>query len=531
MAPVKDPSAGISDRDVRRELQDFARRQERRRHLLPRAVLVGLLAGGVAVLFRRTLDLCDRWRDQLYRFSHGMGLSGLLIPMAVCAVGSGIAVWLVRRFAPETAGSGIPHVKAVLHRLRGLNWRRVMAVKFSSGTLGIGAGLALGREGPTVQMGAAVGQMVSRLLRVTARERQTLIAAGAGAGLAAAFNAPLAGVIFVLEELRRDFSPGVLTAGFVASVTADVVTRFLVGQLPVFHVTHSPVPALSNLPLYAVLGLATGLVGISFNRALLGTLALFDRMKNQPFLAGALVGAAVGVTGWFVPGALGGGGALVQQTLAGTVALTVLPALLLLRFSMTMASYGTGAAGGIFAPLLVIGAQTGLLVGLASQRLLPALAAQPVAFAVVGMGALFASIVRAPLTGIVLILEMTENYSLMLPLLIACFIAYFAADVLRDQPIYEALLERDLVRSQDKPELESALLVDLIVQPGADFVGRRLDQLGLPQGCLIVSVQRGLHSHVPSRETVLRPGDRVTAVISPEAAASLVLLRWGLEGA
>ncbi|HEV8238849.1 MAG TPA: H(+)/Cl(-) exchange transporter ClcA [Thermoanaerobaculia bacterium] len=524
--PAAEP---ISERDIRREVADLARRHERRRHLLPRALLVGAVSGLVAVLFRLTIDFLDERRTAFFAFCHRLGPWGALLPIVACAAGSAVAVWAVRRLAPETSGSGIPHVKAVLHRLRGLRWRRVLAVKFLSGAAGIGSGLTLGREGPTVQMGAAVGQGVSRWLRVTPRERQTLIAAGAGAGLAAAFNAPLAGVIFVLEELRRDFAPGTLTAGFVASVTGDVVTRYLLGQLPVFHVARALVPPLSNLPVFAALGLAAGLAGVGFNRTLLASLRTFDRFRERPLAVGAVVGAAVGLTGWFAPSVLGGGGRLVQQTLTGQVSLAVLPLLLLLRFTLTMGSYGSGAAGGIFAPLLVIGAQLGLLVGLVGERLLPAVVAQPTAFAVVGMGALFAAIVRAPLTGIVLILEMTENYSLMLPLLLACFVAYLFADLLRDEPIYEALLERDLRRSQEKPELEGTLLLDLVVQPGAAFAGRRLDELGLPKRALVVSVQRGLRSEVPTHDTVLKAGDVITVVVSPEAAAAVAMLKDGVE--
>src|SRR5436305_15063095 len=242
----------LTPSDITREIRDFDRRQERRRRVVPRAALVGLLAGLTAAAFRLTLEAADRGRDALFRAAHGLPHPwGLLLVLAVCGAAAGAALWLVRRFAPETSGSGIPHLKAVLHRLRGMSWRRVLLVKFASGTLGIGAGLALGREGPTVQMGGAVGDLVSRWLRSGARERHTLIAAGAGAGLAAALNAPLAAVIFVLAELRRDFAPGALTAGFVASVTADVVMRLVLGQEPVFHTAPPAVPALTALPLFA----------------------------------------------------------------------------------------------------------------------------------------------------------------------------------------------------------------------------------------------------------------------------------------
>ncbi|MBV8201461.1 MAG: chloride channel protein [Acidobacteria bacterium] len=297
--PQTAASAAVTPDDISREIRDFARRQERRRRVVPRALLVGLLAGLAASGFRLTLDAADRLRNGFFRFAHALPAPwGLLAAIALCGTGAGASLWLVRRFAPETSGSGIPHLKAVLNRLRGMNWRRVLLVKFASGSLGIGSGLALGREGPTVQMGGALGQMVSQRLRGNARERHTLIAAGAGAGLAAAFNAPLAGVIFVLEELRRDFAPGALTGAFVASVTADVVERLLMGQSPVFHAPNPAVPPLSSLPLFLVLGLFAGVLGVAFNRALLLSLRLFERTAAWPLgLPAAGVGAAIGVVG------------------------------------------------------------------------------------------------------------------------------------------------------------------------------------------------------------------------------------------
>jgi len=524
--------AGLTTGDIQREIRDVARRHERRRRLAPRAALVGILAGLLAAAFRLTLAACDRGRDAFFRFAHTLPSPlGFSLAVGACGLAAGSALWLVRRFAPETAGSGIPHVKAVLHRLRGMKWRRVLLVKYASGTLGLGAGLALGREGPTVQMGGAVGQMVSRWLRSRARERNTLVAAGAGAGLAAAFNAPLAGVIFVLEELRRDFAPGALTAAFIASVSADVVARLLLGQQPVLRVAGSPVPPLASLPLFLVLGLVAGLLGVAFNRSLLASLRLFERASCWPLgLPAAGVGIGIGAIGWFAPQLLGGGGSLVETTLTAQGSLTLLFGFLLMRFVMTMLSYGTGTAGGIFAPLLVIGAQAGLLIGLLGHAVWAGAVGSPATFAVVGMGALFAAIVRAPLTGIVLILEMTENYQLMLPLLLACFSAYALADLLREEPIYEALLERDLLRaSRTREEPDETLLLELKIEEDAPFDGRRVGELGLPPGCLLVTVHRGSHSEVPTRDTVLRSGDRIAAVVAPTAADAVVLLRHGAE--
>ena len=532
ISAVDETKSEITPQVVAGEVRDFVRAHERRRRQFPRAALVGLLSGLVAVVFRRLLDSADKLRDNLIAFGHLHPAWGFLVPVLFCAAGAGAGVWLVQSFAPEASGSGIPHLKSVLHRLRGMKWARILMVKFGGGVLSIGGGLALGREGPTIQMGGAIGQMVSRWFKSTPRERQTLIAAGAGAGLAAAFNAPLSGVIFVLEELQRDFTPTVFTATFVACVIADVVARLLSGQLPAFHVASHPLAPLASLPIFLILGLLAGVLGVAFNRALLGSLRLFARVAHWPRgAAGALVGAGVGLVGWFLPQALGGGHHMVEQTLAGQVAVTTLFLFFALRFGLTMFSYGTGAAGGIFAPLLVLGAQIGLLTGLIAGRFFPAAAPEPTMFAVVGMAAYFTAIVRAPLTGIVLIVEMTGNYSLMLPLLVACFCAYGVADLLGDKPVYEALLERDLLRSQEAPELEGNLLLELSVQPGAHFEDKRIGELNLPSGCLIITVEHDLHSHVATLDTVLHAGDRITAVISPQAASAAALLREGVEAA
>jgi CIC family chloride channel protein len=471
-------------------------------------------------------------RDRLIHASHGLGPAGILIPILYGAVGAGLSVYLVRRLAPEAAGSGIPHLKAVLHRLRGMLWQRILPVKFVGSVIGIGVGLALGREGPTVQMGGAIGQMVSRWLGTTARERRTLIAAGAGAGIAAAFNAPLAGVVFVLEEVQRDFSPGVFTAAFIACATADVVARLLTGQLPVFHVAVLPSPPLAVLPAFLVLGILAGALAVVFNRALLGSLNLFQRLRQLPaWVPGALAGAFVGGIGWFAPQTLGGGHVIVEEVLSGHMDLRNLAIFFLLRFGLTMVSFGCGAPGGIFAPLLVLGAQIGLAVGEITRWIAPGSVEHPEAFAMVGMAAYFTGIVRAPLTGIVLVVEMTGNYALMLPLLIACLTAYAVADALGDRPVYEALLERDLLRSREDPQLEETLLVDLTVQPGAPFEGRPVRDLGLPPGCVLVTLRRGPHDQVPTADTRLQAGDQITAVISPAAAPGVIYLREGLEPA
>jgi CIC family chloride channel protein len=431
MSEIANATSGLQSTEVKR------------RHILPKALVVGVVAGLIASVFRMALQYFElgriAWIERLPL------IWGLVVAVGVGAVGSGAGLWLVRRFAPETAGSGIPDLKSVVLGEKQLLWKRVLPVKFLSGVAGIGAGLTLGREGPTVQMGGATGLMVSTWFRVKRGEgeRKALVSAGAAAGLAAAFNAPLAGMIFVLEELTGSFTPVVFVASFLAAVSADVVCRIVTGETPVFALHGMPGPSIHMLPVAAIIGVMAGFAGVGFNRGLLLSLDLFDKLRRwPPFAVGACAGAFVGLAAWIYPSVSGSGALLSQRAVAGEIALKWMLVLFAARFVLTMVSYGSGASGGIFAPLLVLGSLGGLAVGAGVHAILPGWAAFPETFAVIGMGAIFTATVRAPLTGIVLMIELTGQYGYMLPLLVSCLVAYGIAEAMGDKPIYEALRER-----------------------------------------------------------------------------------------
>jgi len=411
----------------------------KRRHILPKALLVGLVAGAIASAFRVALATTEEKR---IAFLTGL-TPGVRIPIAIAigALCGGIAVWLVKRFSPDAGGSGIPQLKGFVLGERSMQWKRLLPVKFFAGLIGIGGGFALGREGPTIQMGGATGLMVSEWFRVKPGEgeRKALIAAGAGAGLAAAFNAPLAGVMFVLEELAGNFTPVVFVSAFLASVAADVVGRVLTGEMPVFQLREMVAPNVHALPAALILGVCCGVGGVAFNRGILKSLDLYARLRWPSWLMGALAGAIAGLASGLYPGVAGGGGVLAERALTGEIALHWLPLLLFARFFLTMECYGTGAAGGIFGPLLVIGALGGLGFGHVAHLAVPTWAPQPEAFAVIGMGGLLTAIVRAPLTGIVLMIELTGKYDFMLPLLACCLVAYGVIEALGEPPVYDSL--------------------------------------------------------------------------------------------
>jgi len=267
---------------------------------------------------------------------------------------------------------------------------------------------------------------------------------------------------------------------------------------------------------------------VLFNRSLLTTVDLFRRIPPRlvvPFAA--IAGGIIGLVGWFSPMMLGSGNSLAQITLQGNLLLSIIPLYFGIRFLLTTTSYGTGAPGGIFAPLLVLGALLGLAIGQIFNFLAPSVVPIPAVFAVVGMAAYFTAIVRAPLTGIMLIVEMTGNYSQMLPLLVSCFCAYAVAEFLKDLPIYEALLERDLQRGSEIPVLSEPAVVEFTVQPGAKFAGRQISTLGLPPGCILVRCSDGKREWVPKANTRLEPHMHITVVIAPDATNGIEILREG----
>jgi chloride channel protein, CIC family len=515
---------------VRSEIQEYLDVRQQRRWIFPRAALVGACAGVTALLFRAALTGADVFRNGLLAWAHSLPTLGWIFPSLFTMLGAGISVALTRRYASEASGSGIPHLEAVLHRFRKLEWKRVLPVKFFGGIIAIGSGLALGREGPTVQMGGAVGDAISRWLKVSERERLTLISAGAGAGLAAAFNAPLSGLVFVLEEVRRDFQPIVFGAAFIAAAIADIIARIGSGQFPIFAVPSYPVPPLASLPIFAVLGIVAGVFGVLFNRSLLITTEMYARLPARFVIpVAAMTGGIIGLVGWYSPLMLGSGHTLAETTLKGDLFLASIPLFFLGRFLLTNASYGTGAPGGIFAPLLVLGALIGLGIGQIAHNLSPEIVPIPAVFAVVGMAAYFTAIVRAPLTGIMLIVEMTGNYSQMLPLLVSCFCAYAVTEFLKDLPIYEALLERDLKRGGEAQLLKEPIVVDFVIQTDAPFVGLEVRALGLPSGCILVRCSDGKREWLPKANTRLEAHMHITAMLAPEASNGLEILRKGCQ--
>lgn len=503
---------------VQKEIAEFLNERIVRRRLFPRAVLVGLLAGIVAVAFRLSLLSVERMWTAGYKTIPDHPISHFLYAMAIGSVGTYIG-WRIVKFEPDTAGSGIPQTEAALEGIHRPNWLRVLWTKYIGSLITLGSGLALGREGPTVQMGGAIGNEVGSRTGATARERRALTAAGAGAGLAAAFNAPLAGVTFVLEELQRDFQAVVFTATLLSAAVATVVSRLIGGQTPVFAVPAMDAPPLRSLLVFMLVGCVGGLLGVVFNRTLLKFQDLFAglRAKNPWVLAG-IAGFLLGIGVLISPELLGGGHDLSESAMLGSFTLGTGLFFLLIRFVLVNACYGTGVPGGIFAPLLSLGALMGLacyhVAGFANQTAGLSIAALGVA----GMCALFSAVVRAPLTGVILIGEMTGSYDLLLPLLMASFCAYMVADGLNELPIYEALLLRFSGKRECGSGEKEQIFARFSVSEESSLVGLDLRSAGLPAGVLVVMCAYDGKEFVPTADTVLLANMKVSAVVSNRKA-------------
>jgi CIC family chloride channel protein len=338
----------------------------------------------------------------------------------------------------------VPQTKAALFAREGRITLRTVLGKFFCTSATLASGIPLGREGPSVQVGAGIASVLGRLLGLRTEQVKRLIPVGAAAAIAAAFNTPLAAVLFSLEEIVGDLHAPVMGAVVLASATAWMVLRVSLGNHPLFKVPQYQLVHPSEFAVYAVLGVAGGLVSVAFTKLLLGMRERFLRFSQKTLwfqpLAGGLL---VGLLGWFVPQVLGVGYGYVGDALNGNMALKLMALLVVLKLLTVTTSYASGNAGGIFGPALFIGAMLGGTVGTVAHHLFPAYTATPGAYALVGMGAVFAGIVRAPMTSVLMIFEMTQDYAVIVPLMIANLVSLFIASRLQHEPIYEALAVQD----------------------------------------------------------------------------------------
>jgi len=404
--------------------------------LLLLTLIIGAIVGLVVVAF---IYVTENLGARMYP-PGGAPWRRLVLPV-IGALTTGV---LLSRYFPNARGSGIPQTKAALFLRDGYISLRTVVGKFCLSSLSLATGIALGREGPSVQVGAGIASVLGRRLGLSPRRVRALVPIGASAALAAAFNTPIAAVLFSLEEVMGDLHAPVLGSIVLSSATSWIVLHLLLGDEPLFHVPAYQLVHPVEFLMYAVLGVVGGLVSVSFVKLLLWLRQRFRAMPTSTqWLQPAAGGLLVGVLGWFVPQVLGVGYGNVSLALNGKIALGTMALLVVLKLVATATCYASGNAGGIFGPSLFIGAMTGGVIGGAAHFLLPDYTAGVGAYALVGMGAAFAGIIRVPLTSVIMIFEVTRDYSIIVPLMIANLISYFISSRLQKEPIYEALQHQD----------------------------------------------------------------------------------------
>lgn len=493
-----------------------------RLRLFAEGILTGIFAGFVICFFRLALEEAEAWRRALYNRLY-VCTWDVHVWWFVFLLFLAFVLYKLTKKEPMAAGSGIPQVKGALLGLIKMRWFSILWVKLTAGILGIGAGLSLGREGPSIQLGAVTAQGISRFLGRTRMEERYLLTSGASAGLAAAFNAPLAGVIFALEELHRNFSMLVLLPSMAAAMTATVISRVIFGRASVFDIPRLQLLPINYYGIVVLVALVAGLAGVAFNKGLLNigrfyALPCFKKPVTRIIFALLLAG----ILGYFLPEVLGGGNMLINQLAQQPVSLQLLLLFLAGKFLFTLISYGCGVPGGFFLPMLVIGALSGSICAnvLVTFGMIEPIYAPNIV--VIAMAALFSSSVRAPITGTVLIMEMTSSYQQLLTLAIGAMVAFVIAELCKSKPIYEELLNRTLHQGRPDPALmKQKNIIELAVVSGSPAANKLVKDIPLPADTLIVEIRRGEEVLVPSGDMLVMPGDFLYVLTDNEQVKAL----------
>ncbi len=490
--------------------------------LIGEGLLVGGIAGLVVLLYRMLLGSAGEWLNKIlaYAKESPVRMAGWFAVLMLLA-------WITARlvtFEPMISGSGIPQLEGEMTGKLEQKWWRVLPAKFLGGFLCLLGGLALGREGPSIQLGAMVGKSVSNGLDRGKTEEKFLLTCGASAGLSAAFHAPLAGVMFSLEEVHKNFSVSVLVSVMTASLTADFISSTVIGTESVFQFEIIKVLPPEYYGMIVGLGVLLGVLGAFYNWFTLKVQELYNKAAFLNTTTKLMIPFfCAGILGFTAPQFLGSGHALLEYLTVEDVMLKTVFFILIGRFIFSAVCFGSGAPGGIFFPLLVLGGFIGGAFATVAVQYFGLDMIFINNFVVLAMAGYFSAIVRAPLTGIILIFEMTGSTSQMLSLSIVSIAAYVTATLLKSKPIYESLLERLLIRQGRKPSEERGqkVLSDFTVLEGSGLADAAVKEIAWPENCLLVAIRRGSEEIIPRGRTRLCAGDVIVTMTDERDMANV----------
>jgi CIC family chloride channel protein len=481
------------------------------------SIVIGVLVGLTVVAF---ILLTGRLATRMYP-PGGAAWRRLLVPIA----GTLVSGYLLFRYFPNARGSGIPQTKFALFIQDGYISLRTVIGKFVACSISLASGIALGREGPSVQIGAGIASVLGRRFGLSKTNVKALLPVGSSAALAAAFNTPIAAVLFSLEEILGDLHAPVLASVVLSSATSWMVLHLILGDQPLFHVPAYKLVNPLEFGIYAILGVIGGLGSVCFVKLLLKLRIRFRQLPaSTVWLQPVAGGVLMGVFGLFMPEVLGVGYDYVDRVLTGDFPVKIVALLAVMKIIATPTCYSSGNAGGIFGPSLFIGAMIGGAVGSIAHTLLPGLTANPGAYALVGMGTAFAGIVRTPITSVIMIFEMTRDYTIIVPLMISNLISFFISQQLQREPIYEALALQEgvyLPSGESREEL-TGIPVGNVMRTGVALLSSDVDVATAKQQFEKEKVHSwpiGDHNYL---QGVVRSHDIETAQPSPAAMRDLI---------
>lgn len=485
-----------------------------KRRLLLDGLYVGVVAGILSVAFRYVLGKIDVFRGFLFE---DISLLKLVVMVFLFFIASVLMDRLLR-WAPYSGGSGIPQIRGELNGKISMVVVPTLLSKFFGGALANVSGLFLGREGPSIQLGGMAAKGLARILQRGPMEERHMITAGASAGLAGAFNAPISGALFALEEMHKSFSPYLLVPCVLASITANFVSFELLGRSPAFSF-----PIVELLPLHflwvaIIIGVLGGVLGSVFNGGLLKTSRYLTKIPIPRYILFFVAMLLMIPLGLFSPEIVGGGNHLVEALSNTSHSLLFLGVVLLIRLVFLWISYGTGAQGGIFLPTLVIGALLGAFV----LELVPIDPIYLRNFLYLGMVAVLTAVVRAPLLSILLVSEMSGSMNQLLSITTCSMVSYLVAEKLGTLPIYESLYENLMHKEGMKKNSYSDNILQTIYVPGEfKYLDTPLSDIPFPGHLLIINIHRNGKEFVPHRETTLEVGDELLVVLDGDAIAEV----------
>jgi H+/Cl- antiporter ClcA len=480
--------------------------------LAGKGILAGLISGFLVVLYRLGIEFGTEQSIKAYTFLKQHPFYILLWVGIALIVG--YLVHLLIRWEPFAKGSGIPQVEGIVLFGMKMKWVSTLLVRFLAGIMASFFGVSMGREGPSIQIGAAASQAIAKKISRNKLEENYLITAGASAGLSAAFNAPLSGIMFSLEEIHRSFSPNMLIAATTAALTADVVSKYVFGLKTVLsfvEITQLQFSAYLWLP---VIGVLSGVFGALVNKSLLGMGTLYGKLPpiTRPAIA-LLIALPCGL---FIPEVLGGGQNLIQISGEAQVGISMMLLFFVVKIIFTCTSFGSGVPGGIFMPILAIGALCGNIIGIAAVQVGMPSDYIP-AFCVCAMAGVLSGSVKAPITSILLMAEMTGSLVHLLPVASVSFIALLTSDLLKTSPIYEVLLEQITYEDKKKAKQnKTCAIIEMSVELGSEADGKKIREVKWPEGALIVGVRRGEKEYVPNGNMQVVHGDYLVVLSSEQ---------------